>query len=100
MNIQKTAGEFVRRYNLETSVESRYIDLVSEVGEFGKEILNGNNYGKSNLHPTENMVQELGDVIFSLACIANTLKLDMEECVLAALEKYKKRYEKSGEVGS
>ena len=45
-NIQKFVAEFVEKAGVETSVEFRLLDLVSEMGELSKEVLKGTNYGK------------------------------------------------------
>ena len=99
-NLQKTVNEFVTQYYLSTSAEMRYIDLVTEVGELGKELLKGSNYGTEPFRPGENTVSELGDVFFSLICIANTLEIDMEGALRASIEKYRKRFSETGTIGS
>lgn len=92
--------EFVKEHQLETSVEARLLDLVSEVGELSKEVLKGTDYGKQQLCLTPKWEEEFGDVIFSLICLANSTGIDMENALNLALEKYKIRYEKSGDIGS
>ena len=44
--IQKKVNNMIKKYDLNNSIEMRFIDLVSEVGELGKEILKSNDYGK------------------------------------------------------
>ena len=44
--MQDTVERHMRRYGLSGNAEIRYIDLVSEVGELGKEILKTVDYGK------------------------------------------------------
>ena len=48
-SIQEEVNELIKKYNLESSVEIRFIDLISELGELGKEILKGNDYGKKEI---------------------------------------------------
>ena len=50
-SIQKKVNVFNTKYNLGGSVEARFIDLSSEVGELGKEILEGTNYGEKAHYP-------------------------------------------------
>ena len=45
--IQKKVNKMIKKYNLDSSIEVKFIDLVSEIGELGKEILKGNDYGQS-----------------------------------------------------
>ncbi len=48
----------------------------------------------------ERFVRELGDVLFSLACVANLTGVDLETALKHALEKYYSRLEKSSNAGS
>lgn len=72
LEYQKAVQEFVTANLLETPIEFRLIDLVSEVGELGKEILKLTNYGQKKLElPFEeaeatSFSEELGDVFFAL----------------------------------
>jgi len=81
MNLQQTATELARKYGLNTPVMARYVDLVAEVGEIGKELLVGSDYGAKDIEATGDMVKEMGDVVFSLALLASSLDLDLEECL-------------------
>jgi len=94
------AKDVVEKYALECPVEARFIDLTSEVGELGKELLKSNNYGKEACHPTAAIADEIGDVLFSLACIANTLNIDIETAMKFSIEKYHRRFAETGDIGS
>ena len=98
--MQETVKEFIRKYNLKTDIQSRYIDLISEVGELGKEILKGTKYGTSKISITDNLESELGDSLFCLITLANELNLDMETCLKNVLTKYEKRFNAKGNIGS
>lgn len=98
--IQNLVSKKVKEYNIETIPELRYVDLTAELGEVGKELLKGSNYGKKQLSKTENLEYEIGDSLFSLVCLANSLDIDLEKALLATLEKYQKRFEKKENIGS
>lgn len=98
--IQEKVNEMIKKYDLDTSVEIRFIDLVSEVGELGKEILKGNNYGKNEFTKTDNLESEIGDVLFSLICIANELNIDLKVALDEVIEKYNSRFSEKGNIGS
>lgn len=100
LKMQKVVKEIVEKYNLETSIESRYIDLVSEVGEVGKEILKSNDYGKKEFLKTDNMELEIGDALFSLICISNSLNIDIDKVLNDSIKKYEKRFEEKGNISS
>jgi len=42
----------------------------------------------------------LGDVLFSLICIANNTEINLEIALNKALNKYRKRFNEKGDVGS
>lgn len=98
--LQKTVSSFVETNELDDSVEIRLLDLVSEVGELSKEYIKGTNYGKEPFQPSSEWEIELGDVIYSLICVANNTSIDMEKALQKALDKYKKRLALKGDLGS
>ncbi len=97
---QQRVAAFVARHGLETDVAHRLLDAVSELGEVAKETLKGSRYGKTTFVPTENWSSELGDVMFSLLCVANSTGVDMSAALTAALAKYEARVGKTGSAGS
>ncbi len=97
---QERIREVVAKYNLGGDINVKYIDLTSEVGELGKEILKGNDYGTKAFEKTNETVMELGDVLFSLICVANELNIDMDEALDAVLAKYARRFEEKANIGS
>ncbi len=97
---QKLTAEFARVYGLETAAGVRLLDLVSELGELSKEVLESSDYGKKPLTASKEMEEELGDCIFSLLCLCNSLHLDGETALHTALEKYRKRFAERNGIGS
>lgn len=100
MTIQKQVQEFVTTQQLETSVELRMLDLLSELGELSKELLKAGNYGAKPYQISEAIADELGDVGFSLLCIANQMNLDLATCVERSLKKYSSRIASKGSISS
>ena len=99
-DIQEKVNEMIKKYDLESSIEIRFIDLVSEFGELGKEILKGNDYGKKDFSNTDNLESEVGDVLFSLICVANGLNIDLKNALDSVLKKYNDRFSDKGNIGS
>lgn len=99
-DIQERVNELIKKYDLESSTEIRFIDLISEVGELGKEILKGNDYGNKDFRNTENLESEIGDVFFSLICVANGLNMNLEKSLENVLNKYENRFSNKGNIGS
>ena len=99
-HFQKTIAVFVEKNRLETSVETRLLDLVSEVGELAKEVLKGNGYGHQSFQPTAEWPGELADAFFSLVCLANSTGVNLEDGLAEALDKYTQRLASKGDTGS
>ncbi|MCA1847537.1 MAG: nucleotide pyrophosphohydrolase [Actinobacteria bacterium] len=98
--LQRTVASFVEEAGIEAPVEARLLDLVSEVGELSKEALEGTRYGRAPLRPPDGWAGELGDVFFSLICLANSSGVDLEAALDEALGKYRERFALGGDVGS
>jgi NTP pyrophosphatase (non-canonical NTP hydrolase) len=97
--IQERIKNFCKENNMNSPVEHRVLDTMSELGEVAKEILKMSNYGKKPIEYREELKTELGDVLYSLITIANTFNIDLEEALHQVLEKYEKRLIK-GSAGS
>ena len=98
--MQKAVKDFLDKYRLHTSEEVRYIDLVSEVGELGKELLTGTDYGKKEHMQTPSASGELGDCLFSLLALCCEMNVNAETALEQALGKYEARFAKKGNIGS
>lgn len=98
--LQETIKKFVHDRQIGTSVENRMLDLVSEAGELGKEVLKSSNYGKRSFHTTKAFKDELGDVFFSLVCLANQTDLNLDQLMKDALVKYDQRFKEHNHIGS
>ena len=98
--LQGSVAAFVEEYGLEAPVHARALDLVSEVGELAKEILEGTDYGSAPFEAPEGWTGELGDSLFALVCLANSTGVDLEAALNAALEKYRERLALGGDAGS
>ncbi len=98
--LQQTVATFVADHQLQTGVEARLLDLISEIGELAKENLKSSQYGRQPFAPTSDWAAELGDVAFSLICLANTTNVDLNDALNAALEKYRQRLSQTGDAGS
>jgi len=100
MKLQKRVAAFVEANRLETDVAHRVLDLTSEVGEVAKEVLKSTRYGKTRFKKSENWESELGDILFSIICVANTTGVDLEKALGNALMKYRKRIRNTKDAGS
>ena len=98
--IQEKVKIFCNQNKLNTSVEYRILDIMSELGELSKEILLSSDYGNKKIELNDKIKLELGDVLFSLITMANSFDVDLDDCLNQVLEKYQKRINKGSSPGS
>jgi len=92
--IQEQIKQFCKENDMESPVEHRVLDTMSELGEVAKEILKMSNYGRKPIEYKNELTTELGDVFYSLITVANTFDIDLEDALQQVLKKYKKRLKK------
>ena len=98
--MQDKVKKAVEEYHLSCGAAVRYIDLVSEIGELGKEILKETEYGDHEYTINETSIEEMGDCIFSLLALCSKMEIDADSALDYALEKYKKRFCEKGNISS
>ena len=94
--LQNKIAAFSKEHHLDSAPEYKILDAVSELGEVAKEMLKMTDYGKSGVKFREEIKSELGDLLYSVTTIANSLDIDLEEAVNSVLVKYEKRLKKGG----
>ena len=98
--MQQSVREFLESNQMTNNEQIRYLDLVSDVGELGKEILKSTDYGKRPYVWNENAVEEMGDCLFSILALCCEMGIDAEKALAFALEKYNRRLSSTGSIGS
>ncbi len=93
---QETVAGFLVEHNLQTPVVHRLLDVASELGELAKEAVEATSYGREEFEPSEHWKEELGDLFFSLICLANESDVNLEEALDTVLHKYRERIAASG----
>ncbi len=89
--VQNKIKEFCKANGLESPVEHRLLDLVSEVGELSKDVLKMSNYGREDFKLNPEVEMELGDVLYCLITVANSLDVSLEDALAKVVAKYEKR---------
>ena len=97
---QQRVAAFMRRHNLQHDPATHALDLVSEVGEVAKEVLLATDYGRRPPQFRPELEEELGDALYSLLALAETCGVDTDDALGAVLEKYQRRIEERGGLGS
>ena len=98
--MQKLVEQFLEENRMQCGETARYLDLVSEVGELGKELLKGSDYGAHPYQHRDRTREELGDCLFALLALSSALHIDAREALEQVLEKYKHRLDTTGTAGS
>lgn len=90
---QETVDRQIRGYKVQYfSPLSNLARLTEEVGELAREL--NHRYGDKPKKPEEaegSVLLELGDILYVVVCLANSLHLDLEEALTRVMEKYRTR---------
>lgn len=99
MDEQRKVSEFVAAHELEGKPAFRILDLAAEVGEIAADATKSTSWGTK---PDELDVKtdEIGDALFSLLLVAESLDTDAGEALDEALEKYERRITETGSASS
>lgn len=97
---QRTVAEFAESHGMSREPWVRFLDFSSEAGELSKELLKASKYGTRSVEPAPSMEEELGDCVFSLLCLADSLGLDALAALESSLRKYERRFQTTGKIGS
>lgn len=66
--------------------------IIEEVGEVAREINNLEGYKPKKTEEKSNLTDELGDLLFSIICLANHYKINLNKPFFYTLRKYSFRY--------
>ena len=66
MRNMERVRDFIREYQVNMEVNNWFLDLVSEIGELGKEINESSDYGKQPPLANNDIEMELGDIYYHL----------------------------------
>lgn len=99
-DLQEQIRLFCLNCDMVASPEVRILDVASELGEVSKEVLKGTDYGRVPFEKTDDLEEELGDLLFSLIQFANESRIDLDESLKAVMRKYEKRIKEKGDASS
>jgi NTP pyrophosphatase (non-canonical NTP hydrolase) len=97
---QRRVSDFARRRRLLYDPAVHALDVVSEAGEVAKEVLLATDYGRRTFQPRPELVDELGDLLYSVLTLMEACGADAGEALGRALSKYEHRLAGRGMVGS
>ena len=99
MKEQQKVAEFVDDHELQGDPVFHILDLAAEVGEIAADATKSTSWGTSP-EALEIKSDEIGDALFSLLVVAESLEIDTEDALDEALEKYRTRISKTGDPSS
>ncbi|UPW01504.1 MazG-like family protein [Halorussus gelatinilyticus] len=99
MNSQQKVATFLADHEMDADPAYRVLDLASEVGELAKDANESTDYG-ADPDALDVKSDELGDALFALLALAESLDVDAEDALDEALAKYEARIEERGDPGS
>lgn len=99
MQQQETVAEFVDEHDIDAPPAYRLLDLAAEVGEVANDAAESSDYGESPA-TLEISSDEIGDALFSLLALANTVDVDADAALRESLDKYEERLADYGSAGS
>jgi NTP pyrophosphatase (non-canonical NTP hydrolase) len=99
MDAQSRVAMFVEANDLEAPAAYRLLDAVSELGEVAKAVCTSTGYG-ADAGDVAVPADELGDALFALLALCESLDVDAEAALETALAKYEDRLAETGEAAS
>ena len=99
MEPQRRVAAFVADHDLDAPPEYRILDLAAEVGEIAADATALSAYGAD---PEDLSVKsgEIGDALFSVLALADSLDVDADDALDEALGKYETRLDETGNASS
>ncbi|EEB74604.1 MazG nucleotide pyrophosphohydrolase domain-containing protein [Thermococcus sp. AM4] len=91
MKLQGEVDELIRALGGYWKPFEMLAALLEETGELAEAMLAIE--GVKGRGSRENLVEEIGDVLFALACIANHYGVDLEDALSMTIEKYRLRFD-------
>lgn len=99
MEAQRRVSAFVAENDLDCPPAYRLLDLAAEVGELAADANATSDYGEA---PDSLAVDadEIGDALFALLALAESVDVDAGSALEASLAKYEERLDETGSAGS
>jgi NTP pyrophosphatase (non-canonical NTP hydrolase) len=89
---QQEVDQWLRRRGTYWQPLSQFVRLVEEVGELGREL--NHRFGDKPRTPKDeprSLSEELGDILFIVLLLANSLEVDLQAALVSVLAKYDAR---------
>jgi NTP pyrophosphatase (non-canonical NTP hydrolase) len=99
MDEQAEVAAFLDRHDLAADPAYRALDLAAEVGEVAADAAKSTDYGDDPAGIDVSR-DELGDALFALLALCESLDVDAGDALAESLDKYECRIDDTGDAGS
>jgi NTP pyrophosphatase (non-canonical NTP hydrolase) len=99
MDEQQRVAAFVAEYELQSKPAFRILDLTAEVGEIAADATKSTDWGMAQ-SDLDIATDEIGDALFSLLAVAESLDVDAGDALDESLAKYEARIDETGSASS
>jgi len=99
MDEQRRVAAFVAEHDLQGEPTFRILDLAAEVGEIAADATESTDWGMKQSE-LDVATDEIGDALFSLLAVAESLDVDAGDALEESLTKYEERIEGTGSASS
>jgi len=99
MDEQQRVAAFVDEHELDGEPAFRVLDLTAEVGEIAADATKSTGWG-ANQNDLDIATDEIGDALFSLLAVAESLDVDAGDALDESLAKYEARIDETGSAAS
>ena len=99
MEEQRAVSAFIEEHELNGESVFHILDLAAEVGEIAADATDSTEYG-AEPDALDVETDEIGDALFSLLAVANSLDIDAGDALDESLEKYERRLTETGSASS
>ncbi|MHA1193643.1 MAG: nucleotide pyrophosphohydrolase [Promethearchaeota archaeon] len=89
--IQSQINDWIHNHGDYWSPLSMLSAVMEELGELAREINHQEGFKPKKLQSETKLEEELGDLQFSIVCIANYYKIDLVDALMKTMKKYFKR---------
>lgn len=96
---QRRVASFVATHAIDAPPAYRLLDATSELGELATEVNESTDYG-SEPTAAEISADELGDALFAVLALAETVNVDADEALDETIQKYERRLDEIDSPGS
>jgi len=90
--IQRSVDEWIQKNGGYWSPLGMLAAVTEELGELSREILHLTSIKpKKSAEPIKSLESELGDLLYTIICIANSYKISLDNAIALSMKKYESR---------